>query len=578
MGSLVSVSDAPAVIATAEEMFRSPLSSPVYGQKIGEFTRSEAGPDIDVYNTGALLKNTEVFVAVFPSFMFFDEVLDSGNVTIEVLDDSGSVFPSTPVTLPSTAYALAMVKFTTGASDAVFYYRLTPESGLVHGEYLLADNGPQGSVGPPVGRRLQNGLDGNALPFDLNIFSLYTDAADLTRITNFDIGGVPLTATGETIRIGFVPGGSAVDFKVTSNSSQPEVQRVLLSQGGNIFDNTNLTLVDGDVDFQVATTEAEPMFMVLKFEIETELQIEAMHAGESSVATHACVIAINCPASTITITGLEANDLVAVDLKMAGNLNANNRAIPFVDSNTGAAYGSFRTTQNCPSNFADSGVIFAPTTATGSVEFDIAPPAAIQGCLPELGIKASAIGINEYLGVDLTSFSNSVRSTCERANCTSGSFEFSSANGFGTVSNLTMLVQGFAGNRLTLSMDNNVFYNETFDESCTDDPAILQDLALPAVSGNQQSLSIQFELEDPTTCTDRQNLMLGVVGFTDATASPSIRPPSGASVADDVPLVAGLSTAAVFLVLGSLLFLFYRSSARAVSGSAELVVKQKEDA
>ena len=44
------------------------------------------------------------------------------------------------------------------------------------------------------------------------------------------------------------------------------------------------------------------------------------------------------------------------------------------------------------------------------------------------------------------------------------------------------------------------------------------------------------------------------------------------------PLLAGLSTAAVFVVIGSMLVLFYRSSARAMSGTADVVMKQKDKA
>ena len=585
MGNLVFLDDAPADIGTAGEMYRFPIASPPYGQTIGEFTRSEVEPDVDVYDTRTLLKNTEVFVALFPSFLFFDEMLDSGNVTIEVLDDTGSVVPSTPVALSSSAVALTMVKFTTGPDDANYFYRLTPESGLVHGEYLLADNAPEGSGGPPPfareggGRRLQNGLDGDTIPFQLNLFDLFSTAAKAERYTDFDIGGSPFSTTGRTIRLGLVAGGSAVDFKVTSNSTHPVVQRVMIDDGGIITGTTNLTLADGNVDFQLSTTEAAISFMVLKFDSPVDVQIEAQYAGdEASIVTHSCILKVNCPASSIDIPRLEANDLVAVDITMMGNLNSNSRAIPFVDRNTGVAYGSFRTTASCPSNFVASGVIIAPTTSSGSVELDIAPPSALQGCNPELGIKAIPISLNEYLGIDdvLKNFSSSARSTCSNENCTSGSFEFSATNGFAATSNLTMLIQGFAGSRLTLSMDNDVFYNESFEESCTDDPAVLQNLALPSLSSTQESLSIHYALEGSTVCTDRQNLVLGVMGFTESTAAPSGAPPTG-GVVDDLPLVAGLSTAAVFVVLGSLLFLFYRSSVRAVGGETAVVVKEKSE-
>lgn len=579
MGNLVFLNDAPDDIGSAEELYRFPFSLTVYGQVIGEFTRSEVAPDVDIYDTQVLLKDTEVFVALYPSFLFFDDILDSGNVTIEVLNASGAVVPSTPVDLSSNAVALTMIKFTTGPDDARYYYRLTPDSGLVHGEYLLADNAPPGSTGPTLAREgnrrhLQDGLDGDSIPFDFLLGDLYGNSAQSQRYDDFDIGGSPFSGTGKTFRLGFFAGGPTVDFQVTSNSPDPTLQVVKIGGTGIIETNNNYTLVDGNADIQLSVTDERVMFVVFRFDTESDVQIEARHAGaQSNVGTHSCVERGFCSAGKVTIPGLAANELFAVDLRMNANLVEVN-AIPFVDSNTGTAYGSFFTGFSCIMRGA--GVLFAPTTTTGKIEIDITPSISVIGCSPDLGILGTAISLNEYLGIDnvLQSYSSSVRETCDTALCSSGSIEMSAANGFAAISNLTMLVQGFAGSRLTLSMDNVTFYNESFTESCTNDPDILTNLVLPVSSSLEKNLSIHYELEEPTVCSNRQNLVVGVVGFTEQT---SISPSSGGAI-DDAALAAGLSTAAVLVVLGSLLFLFFRSSVTAGAGTTELGMKQKEEA
>ena len=605
MGQAVSFTDAPAVHGvSAPDIYRLPVVDFTYGHIIGEFTRSEVEPDIDVYGTLSIAKNSEVYVGLYPSFLLFDEVFDKGNVTIEVLDSSGNLYPSTQLPLSDTAKALALIKFTTAAIDTNYYYRLTPGSGFAHGEYHLIDTATFASGGPTLGRdderllasilghksrrrkdgerRLQTTLDGESIPGTLPLFEVYGPADQAARYTDFSIGGTPFSTVTSTIRLGFVSGGSTVDFKVTTNSSQSEVKRVLIGEDGNVKDISNLTMTNGGVDFQVSTSDTNVEFVVLKFDGETEVEVEARHAGdESNVATHSCIKKQNCPASTFAVTGLDAEELVAVQLRMRGNVNADNRAIPFVDSNSGIAYGSFRGSGSCPSNFRSSGVLFAQTTASGKAQFDIAPPTTIQNCIPELGIKATAIGINEYLGIEdlLKNYSSSARSICAHENCTTGSFEFNANNEFAGISALTMLVQGFAGSRLTLSVDSDVFYNESFDESCTDNPVVIQNLALPTPSDTQGSIAIRYELEASTVCTNRQNLVLGVLGFTEATPAPSIGPQPGAGVVgDDVPLIAGLSSAALFVVLGSLLFLFYRTSTRAVPIRSEEELAVKEDA
>ena len=608
MGNLVVLSDAPATTTGAPEMDRF-IDRP-YGRVIGEFTRSEVAPDVDVYDTYTLAANQDVYVALFPSFLIFDEMFDKGNVTIEVLDSAGNPYNYTELPLSDTAEALALIQFRSAPTASKFYYRVTPGSGLEHGEYALVDGGQLDFIGrrlvdyPEAGdfyeqalrRELQIVLDGETFPPAFDVYNAYTQADPSNRYSDLSIGGAPFSTTARTVRLGYVAGGSAIDFAVTSGSTASHVQRVLINDDAQILETTNLTLVNGDVNFQLATTEFTVGIMVLKFEESTSVQVTAKHVGaESNIGTFSCVQKINCPRQTVTIptpNGLASEgELFTVELSMAGDVNAVNEAVPIVDTSTAADYGDFRVNGNCQNSFRDAGVFFARTTSEGVIQVDIDPTNQVQNCRPDLVIKMQTADVNEYLGVGdiLTEFENSTRPECEGDSCASGSLSFTGANGLSTVSNLTMLVQGFSGSRLTLSLDSEVFYNETFSESCTNDPLVLHGLSLPQLSGSKDPLAIQYEIEGSAICTDRQKLVLGFLGFNEETASPTSSPttPSptsspvvstGSIVGDDTPLIAGLSSAAVLVVLGAFAFIFYyKFSPKTGHEAKEEAITAKED-
>ena len=73
MGNILVTQNSPANITGAAVPVTHRDFFDRFGRVLGEFTRTEAGPDVDVYDTQTLIENQDVHVALFPSFLIFDE-------------------------------------------------------------------------------------------------------------------------------------------------------------------------------------------------------------------------------------------------------------------------------------------------------------------------------------------------------------------------------------------------------------------------------------------------------------------------------------------------------------------------
>ena len=192
MGQLVSLTDAPASHgASAPLVFRAPFFPPFFGQIVGEFTRSGSEPDVDVYNAQSVTKDAEIYVGLFPSSVIFDKVFDNGNVTIEVLNSTGGVVPSTTLPLSSTAEALALVRYTSPETDT-YYYRVTPGSGLDQGEYVLVDTNSIIILGET--------MDGETNPQPFFVTELYATSERAAKYTDITVGGTPFETVASSVR------------------------------------------------------------------------------------------------------------------------------------------------------------------------------------------------------------------------------------------------------------------------------------------------------------------------------------------------------------------------------------------
>ena len=409
-------------------------------------------------------------------------------------------------------------------------------------------------------------------PAAFNLYDPYNQGMLSNRYDDISIGGAPYASVNERFRLGFVSGGSAIDFSVTWTGPESHVQRYLMDDTGATIDSTNLTLTDGKVDFQLATAEARVNMMVLKFDSESLIQVEARHAGDdSNIATFGCLRNNNCPTAPVVIPTSASSELVAVQVSLTGFLLD---SVPVVDTNTSLDYGRFIGSPTCAFGFSDVGVFFARTATTGNLEVNVDPPNTPGFCGPDLKMKFEPVEFTQYLGVkqSLSSFENVAQSSCDTAACATGTLEFTGVNGLAATSNLTMLVHGFSGSRLALSIENTEFYNETFPTSCPTDPTVLTSLTLPPLNNPQDTLSIQYAIEGSALCSDSQKFVTGVLGYTSA-ESPNPKSING----DDTALIAGLSSAAVLLALGTLVFLFFKPFAMGGNGSKAVAVNSKEE-
>ena len=587
MGNLVVTNDAPATIAGAPQLARDPFDG--FGRVVAEFGRNEASPDVDVYDTVEIVSNKDVYVAIFPSFILFSETFEAGNVTIEVLDSAGNPYNYTELPLSSSAKALALISYRTVPAHSKYYYRVTPGSGLEYGEYALIDTAEfdSGAIGRRLQapefqhkprtvsseRLLQTTLDGETFPAAFQFYDAYTGVLT-TRYEDLSIGGASFSSVDDLFRLGFVSGGSAIDFSVTWTGPESHVRRYFIDESGDIVDSTNLTLTDGRVDFQFATADARVNMMVLKFDSESLVQIEARHAGDdSNTATMACLRRPNCRDTSVVIPTSLASELVAVQVSLTG---FGSTPIPVVDTNTSSAYGGFTSSPTCVSGFLDGGVFFAKTSATGTVEVNVDPPTQIfPSCAPDLKMKFEPVELTQYLGIkqDLLSFEHVAQSSCDTDSCATGILEFTGVNGLATTSNLTMLVHGFSGSTLALSIENTEFYNESFPTSCPTDPTVLTSLTLPPLNNTHDTLSIQYAIEGSALCSDTQKFVTGVLGYS-TVSTPNQKSLNG----DDTALIAGLSSAAVLLVLGALMFAIFKPFRIVGNGSQDVAVDSKEEA
>ena len=578
--SYVKFDDAPSDLnGTTPDTLEAEFSEAAF--LIGEFSRSTGEPDVDIYDTGELTNGENYTIAIYPSFFVFEEIYDVGDVTIEVLDNTGSVYPSIELGLSEGAAALAAIHFQADR-DGNFFYRLTPSSGTNFGEYMLVQYGESEITafsGPPIvaggARRLQTASSlAENYQDTINLFAVYDQNIAEDRVDRVVVNGAALTKrkeSGTQPRFEVFAGEvEAIDFSASvTNSTQNEVQYYVLSQFGEVLQTQNLTLSSiGEAAFQFTPTAEEGYIVVLRLDEGAAVELHSSYVTSSTATYHCHSLTgpfADCPDGTAAFSGFSSGEVFAVEVSMFGDVNGGDEGPTFTDGTTSQQLGLFNSGNQCRTSFEDAGVLFLTADGTGTGHVSWTVDDSVNICEPRIVMNLKPSSINQLVFPGASSVSDvSTPTQCPDGSCRAGTLVFESSLKPSEITNMTILVQGFAGDRLTLSFGNEVFYNESVADSCSTELQTLQVPVGTGLSGAKFPASVDYSIAGAVNCTERVGLVVGALAFGIDT--------SGSNV-DDTALAAGLGTFAALAVVCALALLYYRSARKPETSAAEVSAK-----
>ena len=489
-----------------------------------EFSRDESNPDIDVFETNEFVGGTRT-VAVFPSFFVFDEIFTRGNVTIEVLNETGGLHPSTIIDPSINPLALTQVDFDPSYTGK-YYFRLTPSSGLHFGEYAIA---------------LFFGFGPDAFPNRLK-------QAVSGRYTELPIPGQiqALVSTG-TFRFGFhALVNVTTRFTINQDSSINVIELYLIADNGIIDSVFNLTVTaQGIAVFEFVPEESKGYLVVIKLPGGTNVVVTS-EAGEPNLSTFACVQNIPCQPGSLTLTGLRANEPVIVQVLMKGDHNSATEKVAFVDGLTAAAIGSYGTLQ-CPVDFAEEGFLATFANGQGQAQLDWSIGTATDICVSFSLVQLRYQALGEFLEEDSSVSTATASSACLGNTCADATLNF--ANVAAGTGNLSLAYHGLAGETLVVRMGGVVVFNKSVSAACDFQVGVIK---IEDILTKQGTVSVSYTVTGATVCSDVQSFVLGYL---------SVNPSKSNAGSDDSAIYAVIGVSCFALVAaGAYLFVQMRKN------------------
>ena len=480
-----------------------------------EFSRDESNPDIDMFQASENVGGTRT-VAVFPSFFVFDEIFKGGNVTIEVLNDTGGLHPSRIIEPSINPLALAQVDFDPSYTGT-YYFRLTPSSGLHFGEYAIA---------------LFGGFGPDTFPNRLKL-------AVSGRYTELPIPGqIQVVLLTGTFRFGFhALVNVTTRFTISQDSSVNVIELYLFADTGIIDSVHNLTVTgQGVAIFEFVPEESKGYLAVIKLPGGTNVVVTS-EAEEANLSTFACFQNIPCQPGSLTLPGLRANEPVIVQVFMKGDHNSADEKVAFVDGVTAAAIGSYGRLQ-CPADFTEEGFLATVANGQGQAQLDWSIGAATDICASFSLVQLRYQALGEFVEEDSSVSTAAASSACLGDTCADATLNFGNvAAGTG---NLSLAYHGLAGETLVVTMGGVVVFNQSVSAACDLQVGVIK---IEDILTTQGTVSVSYTVTGATVCPDVQSFVLGYLSVI-----PSKRN-------------AGIDDAAIYAAIGVSCFAFVAAGA-----------------
>lgn len=443
-----------------------------------EFSRNESFPDIDVFRTLANV-GREFFVIVLPSFSVFEEIYDTGTVTIEILDAGGNLTPSV-VQTPIDPFGLAQVGFVVPTTE--FFIRVSPESGLHFGEYALFTG--------------QRDFDSPEQAFRSYLNERYTDIALPSRIET--------VLQHRVFRFGFHGVENIkTTFTIQEDSGLPVIGLVVISELGRVMSIANLTADQGTSVFEFTPATSSGFVIALKLRTGTRLTLISQ-LEEPNLVTLSCVETRKCPPGSTQLGGFLPNSLIAVDVSGKGDYFFSDARVAFFEKNATQEIGSYGF------GFCSAlrlGSFLTESNDRGEVDLSWTHSTSIGNCDSLSLIQLRRRTIASFLGNEGSA--SAIEASCRGNTCLDNTLSF--VGEVPPAADLRLAVQGISGGRLVIEIRGVTVYDASIALVCREQPKVVKVAGILTLG---QNVNVSYSVSGGTTCAGQQVFVVGQISKT----------------------------------------------------------------